>query len=554
MRLSLESLESLESLQDVSFWQRHGYQLPQFNVREMAIRTKREPVWLHFGAGNLFRALIANLSQRLLNQGDALQGIIAVGGSNNKVIDDIYRRHDNLGIFVRLHADTSREKIVLGSIAESLCMFDTAGEDLRRLQAIVSHPGLQMISLTITEKAYQLQDSAGAYLPAVEEDFSSGPQKTRSYLGRLASLLHCRCRNQAPPLAVVSMDNMARNGEVLENAMLTFAERWEENGHVETAFRRYLRSDRVSFPWSMVDKITPRPDEKIAQILSRDGLEGMTPRSLGGETSGRNSLAAPFVNAEELEYLVIEDAFPNGRPALERAGAMLAPRETVKRAETMKVTTCLNPVHTGLAVFGCLLDFSFIHEEIRDADLRRLAHRIAYREGLPVAIDPGILDPRTFVDELLNVRLPNPYIPDTPQRIAADTSQKLAIRFGWTIKSYCRSEHLALDDLVAIPLVFAAWCRYLLGVDDEGKSFTCSPDPKLESLQRLLSGVRVGKTDGSIKPLHSILADREIFGVDLYAVGLGDRVERYFAQMIAGKGAVRATLRKYLPDRDDADT
>ena len=539
---------TLESLRNSAFWLRHGYRLPQFDVREMATRTRKAPVWLHFGAGNLFRALIANLSQRLLDQREAVQGIIAVGGMNDEVIEKIYRRHNNLGIFVRLHADTSLEKIVIGSIAESLCMFERSGKDLRRLHAIVSHPGVQMISLTITEKAYQLRDSSGEYLSVVKKDFAFGPEKTRSYLGRLASLLHKRYRNQAPPIAVVSMDNMARNGEVLENAMLTFAERWQKNGQVETAFRRYLQSDRVSFPWSMVDKITPRADEKIAQILSRDGLEEMTPLVFG-----KHTLTAPFVNAEEREYLVIEDAFPNGRPALEKAGVILAPRETVRRAETMKVTTCLNPVHTALAVFGCLLGFSFIHEAIRDTDLKRLVRQIGYREGLPVAIDPGILNPRTFLDEVLNVRLPNPHILDTPQRIATDTSQKLASRFGLTIKAYCRSEYLAVGDLIAIPLVLAAWCRYLLGVDDDGESFTCSPDPMLGSLQRQLSDLRIGKTDGSIAPLQSILADEGIFGVDLYAAGLGERVEDYFTQMIAGKGAVRTTLRKYLSNLDDTD-
>lgn len=539
---------TLESLQNSAFWHKHGYQLPQFDPRAIACRTRSAPVWLHFGAGNLFRALIANVAQRSLDQRDAVSGIIAVGGWNNEVIEKIYRRTDNLSIFVRLHGDTSIEKIVIGSIAESLCMFEPSGEDHRRLQTIVSDPGLQMISLTITEKAYQLQDAAGGYLPVVAQDFSSGPETTQSYPGRLASLLYRRYRNQAPPLAVVSMDNISSNGAVLEQAILTFAERWEKNGRVSAGFCHYLESDSVSFPWSMVDKITPRPDQRIAQILRRDGLEGMRPLVLG-----ENTLMAPFVNAEAPEYLVIEDNFPNGRPALKSGGVILASRETVNRAEKMKVATCLNPLHTALAVFGRLLGYSFIHEAIKDPDLRRLAHRIGYREGLPVAIDPGILDPRTFLDEVFDIRLPNPYIPDTPERIASDTSQKLASRFSWTIRSYCDSEHLALSDLIAIPLVFAGWCRYLLGVDDDGTSFILSPDPMLGSLQRALSDVCLGQTNKRIAAVHSILANEEIFGVDLYAVGLGNRVEHYFAAMLAGTGAVRATLKNYLYDPDGTD-
>lgn len=63
-----------------------------------------------------------------------------------------------------------------------------------------------------------------------------------------------------------------------------------------------------------------------------------------------------------------------------------------------------------------------------------MVERIGYTEGLPVVVDPGILDPKEFIDTVLNVRIPNPFMPDTPQRIATDTSQKLAIRFGETVK------------------------------------------------------------------------------------------------------------------------
>ena len=79
---------------------------------------------------------------------------------------------------------------------------------------------------------------------------------------------------------------------------------------------------------------------------------------------------APFVNAEETEYLVIEDAFSNGRPELEKGGLMFTNRETVDKVERMKVCTCLNPLHTCLAIFGCLLGYRKISDEMNDPELK----------------------------------------------------------------------------------------------------------------------------------------------------------------------------------------
>lgn len=209
----------------------------------------------------------------------------------------------------------------------------------------------------------------------------------------------------------------------------------------------------------------------------------------------------------------------------------------------MKVTTCLNPLHTALAVSGCLLGYTLIADEMKDDTLRRFVEIIGYKEGLPVVVDPGILSPKQFLDEVLTERFANPFIPDTPQRIATDTSQKVGIRFGETIKSYIRREELDPAQLTAIPLAIAVWCRYLLGVNDAGEVFTLSSDPLLETLQGYLQGVSLGDQTASVRP---ILEDERLFGVPLYEIGLGDKIEIMFQEMMAGPGAVRRTLEHYL--------
>jgi fructuronate reductase len=335
------------------------------------------------------------------------------------------------------------------------------------------------------------------------------------------------------------MDNCSHNGDRLFAIVETFAKGWVEKEKVKAGFQDYVRDPKkLSFPWTMIDKITPGPDKGIAGTLAALGLEDMQ-----SMTAGKNTPIAPFVNAEETQYLVIEDDFPNGRPALEKTGVLFTGRQAVDKVEKMKVGTCLNPIHTALAIFGCLLGYKRINEEMKDPDLVKLAEGIGYREGLPAVTDPGIIDPKQFLDEVIKVRLPNPFLPDAPQRIAADSSQKIPVRFGGTLKAY-RDRGKNLAELKLIPLVFAGWLRYILGIDDQGNSFEVSPDPLYESLKAGLSGITPGQSESA--PVHSklepILSNPSLFGLNLYEAGLGRLVEDYFSRMIAGPGAVRELL------------
>lgn len=212
----------------------------------------------------------------------------------------------------------------------------------------------------------------------------------------------------------------------------------------------------------------------------------------------------------------------------------------------MKVCTCLNPLHTALAVYGCMLGHTSIHDEMEDAELSKLIETMCYQEGMPVVVNPGVIDPKEFAEAVLKLRLPNPFMPDTPQRIACDTSQKLPIRFGETIKAYQAREGLEATDLTLIPLVLAGWCRYLMGVDDEGRAFEQSPDPRLEECKAYVQGMSLGSTGDVHKALEPLLSDASIFAVNLYEAGLGEKVEEMFAELAAGTGAIRATLKKYL--------
>ena len=488
--------EILSGQLNAAEWEAKGYELPKFDIAKLREKTAKEPTWVHFGGGNIFRAFPAAILNDALNTGKYDRGVIVAETFDFEVIDKAYAPYNNLSLCVNLCSDGSIEKKVIASVTEAL-KADPQFDDWKRLVEIFKNPSLQMISFTITEKGY----------------------KPLFAMGKVCALLFERFNAGQLPLTVQSMDNCSHNGDKVKAGVFAYAERWVKDGLVPAEFLAYLKDEtKITFPWSMIDKITPRPHEKVKEMLAADGFEDNNYI----ETE-KHTFTAPFVNAEEVQYLVIEDNYTNGRPPLDLGGALYTTRETVDKVETMKVTTCLNPLHTAMSIYGCMLGYTLISAEMADEDLRPFIQKIGYMEAMPVVVDPGVLNPYEFIGAVINRRLPNPFMPDAPQRIAMDTSQKLPIRFGETLKKYI-ARGLDKSNLVLIPLTLAGYARYLKGIKDDGTPFDCSPDPMLEELQAIVAPLQIGKQDG-------------------------EQIEGMVKELYAGNGAVRATLHKYVAAR-----
>ncbi len=467
----------------------NGYLSAKYDRAQMIEKTKEAPTWVHFGYGNIFRAFQARGMQKLLNEAVTQKGIIAVEGYDEEIVK-LSRKSEDKTIVATFLSDGSIEKEVVESVAESLTF-----NDWDRLCQVFESDSLQMGTFTITEKGYTVSDNPD------------------SYMAKVTSLMYHRYKKGKKPIAMVSMDNCSKNGDKLKYAIEYFAQKTGDEGFVE-----YINS--VAFPWTMIDKITPRPSEEVKKILENDGWENMDIT-----VTKKNTYVAPFVNGEECEYLVIEDNFPQGRPELEKCNVIFTTRAEVEKCERLKVTAALNPLHTALAVLGCVLGYKKISDEMGDCALSKLVWGIA-KEGMAVVEEPEALKGDGFSRDVLQKRLPNPNLPDTPQRIATDTSQKVAIRFGETIKAYGDKA----NTLYFIPFAIAGWLKYLDGILDNGEKFELSPDPLLDEL------IAIDKAE--------LLKRTDIFGVDLYSAGLADKILAIYTKM--KENTVRKTLDEYV--------
>ena len=158
-----------EGLKDRQGWLDHGYTLPQYDRGRMRQATLATPRWIHFGAGNIFRAYQTWLMQKLIEAGEVSEGLIAAEGYDDEIVDGMLNPHDDLNILVTLKASGSVEKTVIGSLAAALKL-DPASADFTTLRNLFIQPSLQLASFTITEKGYALRNMAGELMPVVLAD------------------------------------------------------------------------------------------------------------------------------------------------------------------------------------------------------------------------------------------------------------------------------------------------------------------------------------------------------------------------------------------------
>lgn len=460
-----------------------------------SVSTPRYVPWkgqtgiVHFGVGAFHRAHEAMYIDRILAAGDTRWGICGVGVlPQDRTIGDVLLEQDHLYTLVTVDPDGTERVRVVASITEYLY----APDNPAAVQAKLVHPDTKIVSLTITEGGYSIDDATGVFDPTglTLADLQPMPGPPQSVLGHIVAGLGARRVAGAGGFTVLSCDNIVGNGDTARHAVLAFAQRKDPQ------LASWI-DEHVSFPSSMVDRITPATTDRTRQTVDTDfGIEDAWP-----------------VRAESFEQWVVEDDFCAGRPDLDAVGVQLV--TDVEPYELMKLRL-LNASHQVMSYLGLLAGYTQVHDVCRDPGFARFLLGYMHEEAIPtLQAVPGI-DLGVYCDQLIT-RFRGGAIADTLARQVADSSDRLP-KF---LLPVIADQLLHGRPITRSALTLAAWSLFL-----DGATNTPPVDRRLPGLKAAAEAER--DTPGAF------LTDSHVFG----ALGVHPVLRTAFVQaradLIAG--------------------
>ncbi|MFW3172295.1 mannitol dehydrogenase family protein [Geodermatophilus sp. CPCC 206100] len=427
------------------------------------------PAVVHLSVGGFSRAhqllYFDELAERRIT---ADWGVVGVG-LRRRTMQEALVPQDHLYTVIERSPDGERARVV-GVMVDYLFAPDAPDAVLDRL----TDPRTRMVTLTITGAGYRLDPTTGEFDPAdpdVLQDLAR-PHAPTTVFGFLVEAFDRRRRAGLPGLTVVSCDNVHRNGDVTRAAVVGLARMRDE------VLARWI-TDRVAFPSSMVDRITPQtPPEERAALAERYGVDDRWP-----------------VITEPFSQWVIEDTFVNGRPPLEEVGVRFV--RDVGDHELMK-TRLLNASHSALGYLGSLAGHSRMDVLMTDPVFAEYVARLMDDEVTPLLPQPDGVD-LTEYKRILLQRFANPAIADRLSRLCRRGSTKLPHHLLPSLRQALAEGR----PTTLLTLAVAGWCRYLRGTDAGGRPLPLE-DPRAAELQEL---ALAGGTDP--RPLLSVHA---VFG------------------------------------------
>ncbi|KPW68065.1 D-mannonate oxidoreductase [Pseudomonas cannabina] len=409
----------------------------------------------HIGVGGFHRAHQAFYTDALMNSGEGLDWSICGVGlrPEDRAVRDALAEQDYLYTLYELGDTPDTKTRIIASISGMLLAEDSP----QALIDTLSSPEIRIVSLTITEGGYCIDDSNGqfmAHLPQIQHDLAN-PQQPKTVFGFLCAALARRRDEGTLAFTVMSCDNLPHNGAVARKALLTFA------ALRDAALHDWIAAN-VTFPNAMVDRITPMTSTAHRQQLAADKhIDDAWP-----------VVCEPFVQ------WVLEDKFVSGRPAWEHVGVQFT--DDVTPYEEMKIKL-LNGSHLALTYLGFLKGYRFVHETMNDPLFVRYIRAYMDLDVTPQLVSVPGIDLDDYKDTLIK-RFSNQAIADQLERVCSDGSSKFP---KFTIPTINR---LIVDqgNLERASLVVAAWALYLKGVDEKGAVYTI-PDPRAEFCQALVA-------------------------------------------------------------------
>ena len=459
---------------------------------------------MHVGVGGFHRAHQALYMDDLFNQGgDSRWGYCGVGLLRQDArMRDVMISQDCLYTLVERSLEGDKARII-GSIVNFLFSPD----DPQKVIEQMASPQTRIVSLTITEGGYYIDQSTGDLdekNPDIQYDLAH-PHEPRCSFGYLLEALDRRRTRGLPPFTLMSCDNIQSNGEVAKKMLTAFAELRDP------IFRNWLAENCI-FPNSMVDRITPATtDEHRALVKEKFKIDDGWP-----------------VMTESFKQWVIEDHFVQGRPAWELVGAQMT--TDVLPYEKMKLRL-LNASHQALCYIGMLLGYQLVHETMGDRDIRRLVEKMMDAEVTPLLAEVPGVDLADYKKTLIE-RFANPAIRDQLSRIGIYGSSGIP---KFVLPSI--TEQLQRGGPIKLlSFTVASWFRYLNGLDESGKEM-----PMLDPMaQTLRERVKAAGRDA-----RQLLGMRDVFSQELanspaFVKQVSDTLQSFYEE------GARSTLVKSL--------
>ena len=434
IKLNQSSLESLPP----------NVSVPKYDTK--AIR----PGIVHIGVGNFHRAHQAVYLDRLFNLGlDHDWGLLGAGvmpGDAN--MRQKLESQDWLTTVVDLDEQGLTARI-------SGAMVDFIDTKPSCIIEALKRPEIRIVSLTITEGGYFIDEENGGFdikHPDIQHDIEHS-DTPRTVFGILAAGLDARRLAGLEPFTIVSCDNAPRNGSLTQQTLVGLA------NSIDPSLGEWIHNT-VAFPNSMVDCITPatskREREKLQTLF---GIDDTAP-----------------VFCEPFRQWVLEDNFPQGRPALEKVGVEFV--DNVAPYELMKLRI-LNGGHAAIAFPGALMGFHFVHDAMNEPAILAYLEKLTINEVIPTLRPvPGVDFHEYF--ELIVKRFSNPEVGDTLSRLCLDSSNRLP-KFILPIIAVNLDSNRPSPGLT---MIIAFWCRYCLAAAQEDNSEIVLIDEQSDRLKK----------------------------------------------------------------------
>lgn len=474
-------------------------------------RSAIAPGIVHLGLGGFARSHMAVYTDDALEGGNTEWGIVGVSLHSTAMRAALVPQD---GLYTVLSRDSDRASLrVVGAVLDVMCIDDQRPA----IFDLLNRPHIRIVTLTVTEKGYCLDPATGGLdeaHPAILADLVD-PYCPRSVPGFLAEAIRRRHEAGHPPFTVLTCDNLPQNGPLVRAAVARFA-------HLrDPELGRYVET-HVSFPCTMVDRITPATSEADKAAVA----------------NGLGMVDAWPVVTEPFHQWVIEDRFPPGRPDWEVGGALMV--DDVRPYELMKLR-CLNGAHSLLAYLSAVAGIGTVADAMADPQLPKVLRRFWHDDVLPTLPPVPGTDVEAYL-VALEGRFANPGIEYPTLKVASDGSQKLPQR----LLAIARARLAAGGEPKVVPLAVAAWMRFLLGTDETGATYPID-DPMAERLTALAKAA--GPDAGALT--DALLSIRDIFGDDLPgAPAFRAAVERHLAGLL--ERGVAATLAAFLADEEPA--